>query len=110
MEKSKVAIQALKKGHSNWDRVKRDWQGVIKQSEACENTRGGKIENDLKNLISTCVEVDNKCMDIETSFGLKKGLLSDEAILSGSQLTSELVANIKVGPQKATALKPCFNV
>ena len=49
-------------------------------------------------------------MGIETSFGLKKGSLSDEEILSGSQLTSELVANIKVGQQKATALKPCFNV
>jgi hypothetical protein len=27
IEKTKVAIQALRKGHSGWDRAKRDWQG-----------------------------------------------------------------------------------
>ena len=54
IEKTKVAIQALRKRHSAWDSGERDWQAVLKHSQDCDITKGTEIEADLKELISTC--------------------------------------------------------
>ena len=107
MEKTKVAIQALRNCHSAWDRGKRDWQGVLKQSRECENTRGTKIEADLEELIGTCQELDDKAMEVETVF-LTKGMLADADIVRGSELTGALSGHFKAGAQQVAALKPWF--
>jgi hypothetical protein len=44
----------------------------LKQSQDCDNTQGTKIEADLKELISTCSEIYEKAMEVETLY-LTKG-------------------------------------
>ena len=83
VEKSKVAIQSLRKCHSLWDRANRDWQGVIKKSEACPNTQGTKIESDIEALISTASAVDGDAMALETQY-LTAGVLTDAQIAAGA--------------------------
>ena len=109
VEKSKVAIQKMRKCHGSWDRAKRDWQGVLKSSASCPNTSGTKIETDIKELITTCVGVDEKAMAIETSF-LTAGVLTDAEIQTGASLTTEFVGHLEEGKKKAAALKPWFQV
>ena len=109
IEKTKVAIQALRKCHSGWDKAKRDWQGALKQSQDCDNTQGTKIEADLKELISTRSEIDEKAMGVETLYFIK-GVLTDADIVRGSELIGPLAGFLNTGAQKASALKPWFTL
>ena len=106
-EKSKVAIQAVRKCHSSWDRMKRDWQTVVKTSESCPNTQGSKLESDMKDLIASCSAIDQKIVDIESIF-LSKSILTDDEIVSSCQHVQSMTAECKVGATKAQALRACF--
>ena len=104
-----MAIQALRKCHSGWGRAKRGWQGVLTQSQDCENTQGTNIEADRKELISTCSEIDEKAMEVETLY-LTKGVLTDADIVRGSELIGTLAGHLKTGAHNASALKPWFTL
>ena len=102
-------ITNLRKSHSLWDRAKREWQGVIRKSAQCENTKGTKIETDLRNLVTTCDEVDASCMGVENTC-LASGSLSDGQIAEAAVFSASLVEAMKDGSKKASALKPLFKV
>ena len=105
----KVAVTSLRKGHSSWDRMKRDWLAVICKSENHQNTRGCKFESDLKHLMEHGDKLDKKICAMEGKHltGVK---LNADDIKESSAMTNELATIIKNGSKKANALKPWFIV
>eukprot|EP00959_Pyramimonas_sp_CCMP1952_P256580 5359979-Pyramimonas_sp.AAC.1 len=59
IEKSKSAIQALRKVHSGWDRARREFNAVLAQSATCQNSQGSKIEADVRALIVEANDMDD---------------------------------------------------
>ena len=104
-----TAVQNMRKTHSAWDRTKREWAGLIAQSEANTNTRGSKFESDLRAAILNGTRIDESMVTLETLYAAKSTLANDE-IEQGAKLAAALVEAMKNGAKRVVALKACFKV
>ena len=60
------AIKALSQGHSEWDRAKRKWRGVLAMSEQNERTKDTETHLELEAIIKEGSEIDDQLVHIET--------------------------------------------
>ena len=108
-EKTKIAMKSLRKHHSTWDRYKREFQGLVTQSQGNQNTQGSKIERDLQVLTEKGIEDDKALTDIEQKF-IVKGVLGDDDIQRVADLCASLKNSYDSGKEKATGLKSWFKL
>ena len=106
---SATAVSNMRKIHSAWDRTKREWAGLIAQSEAHTNTNGCKFESDLRAVILNGTKIDDSMVTLETNY-VAKGALARDEIEQGAKLASHLVEAMKNGAKRVVALKACFKV
>ena len=107
--KTKIAIKNLHKQHSSWDRQKREFQGLVSQSQLNENTQGSKVERELDKIVTACTEADTELTNIEQTF-LVKGALSDSDIARVATLCDAIKKSCDDGKTKASGLKAWFKI
>ena len=71
IEGMREAMTAAKKTHGEWERKKRDYEGIIESSKVNENTQGCKFERDLIVLAEEGVKLDTKFLNLERKFNAK---------------------------------------
>jgi hypothetical protein len=107
--RSKVAVQAMRKWHSAWDRNHREFAALIEKSMEHLNTKGCKFEKDLQVICDECSLVDKVLVQLEQKF--LQGLpFTDDDIKLGAAQTAEMQSKIKEGSKKAAALRPWFKL
>ena len=78
-EKTKVAVASLRKVHCQWDRARREFNGLVVQSANNEHTQGSKCELELAKFVEACNQADEKLVALEQIFLVGKEF-SDEHI------------------------------
>ena len=99
----------MRKVHSAWDRTKREWAGLVAQSEAHTNTKGCKFESDLRASILIGTKIDDSMVALETNY-VAKGALARDEIEQGAKFASQLMEAMKNGGKRVVALRACFKV
>ena len=101
-------MQSIRKQHSDWDRTKREFEGILKTSSTNKNTKGTSVEKDLQELVKHSMEIDKELMELElvcTATGLN---FNDQQLKRGAEMVSKLKDQSKEGKKYAKALKSWF--
>ena len=104
-----TAVSNMRKVHSAWDRTKREWAGLVAQSEAHTNTKRCKFESDLRASILIGTKIDDSMVALETNY-VAKGALARDEIEQGAKFASQLMEAMRNGGKRVVALKACFKV
>ena len=80
----KEAVTNAKKTHGEWDRKKRDLDGVVELSKGNGNTKGCKFEKDLEDAIKDGNKLDAQFLSLERKFNSKAQMAA--ANVMGSHL------------------------
>ena len=108
-EKGKEAIASIRKGHSAWDRTKRDFNGTLKLSEACDMTANTLTEKKLTDLIATGDADDKILVGYETTY-VTKGCLGTSEMVDAAAIATRLAENMKTGKLLQVALKGLMKI
>ena len=108
-EKIKLAVQAIRKEHANWDRAKREFNSTISKSKQCDTTRGTTVEVDLEALVRENEKHDTLIVDFEAQY-LRGDRLSDEDITKSAEACVKLRNGVKHGREKVSGLKAWFKM
>ena len=103
LEGMRDAIVAAKKAHSEWDRKKRDLEGVVGRSKLNENTKGCKFEQDLEAMIETGIQKDNVLLEYEKKFNTAVKMENEDLVKVKAE-TEELSKLAKEASKKSSAL------
>ena len=94
--------------HSEWDRSKREFEGILKTSSLNKNTKGTIIEKDLQELVIASMEIDKELMDLEIVCSASGVNFNDKQLKQGAEMVAKLKDQSKEGKKKAKALKSWF--
>ena len=108
-EACKKAISVVRKTHSTWDRMSRDWKSAIAKSSKNSNTCGSKIEKSLEATLQECVGCDDRLQQLEQLY-LEAGSLEPDEIDASAEIVTKMDEGIKAGSKLATALKSWFKL
>ena len=107
--RSKIAVQAIRKWHSAWDRAHREYGALVARSADHPNTTGCKFERDLKDLCTEGEQLDKCLVALEEKY-LRGVQFSNQELATGAETTAAMQAKIKEGGKKAAALRPWFKL
>ena len=109
VKKGRAAVQHIRKAHSAWDRSQRELGGILGRSSQHPNTKGCKLESDLRKLIDNGNKYDQDLVNVERKFLLAIELSDDDSTVAAS-LTTTVKQTIKDGNNIATAINQWMKV
>ena len=108
-QQDKVAIENMKKTHSEWDRKRREYKGTLTASSLNPNTRDTKFHTDLQQYVADGTAIDDNILEYETKFKINQQFTTQDLRDLAARCT-DLVAKIKKANELQNALKMWLNV
>ena len=109
-EALRIALTAVRKIHSTWDRLEREANLILADSKVNENTRGDKIEGLLESRLEEGKKFDQLILQQEAQFAKGAKKVGEEAITFSAETVTQFDAIIKDIRKKQAALKNLFEL
>ena len=108
-EKIEAVVNNSEKSHAEFDKKKRNLLKTLSRSALSDNTRGGKVESDLKQMFDECVAIDTDIWDLEMKVSCGDDVTL-EMLQSQLEAMTQLYTTMKAAIAKAEGLSEMFNI
>ena len=103
------ALAGVRKAHSEWDRRRREFNALVRNSKNCQATSGGWFERRLARVMTKGDELDQQLMEFEFTFtSLDNDKDYKHDIEEAASVCHSMVAEIKGAAKCANGLKAGF--